>query len=65
MSLRKFLGKVFVFAVLQMGVVAGAPVSPEEVEKLMNLMHRTKVVHVLRTEGGDPPQNDGSSAVGP
>jgi len=49
-SLRKLLGKIFVFVVLEMGALAGVPVSPEEIEKLMNVMTRTKVVHVLRTE---------------
>ncbi|HWW59912.1 MAG TPA: hypothetical protein VN181_00965 [Thermoanaerobaculia bacterium] len=64
MSFRKLLGKLFVFAVLELGAFTGVPMSLEEIEKLMNIMHRTKVVHVMKTEGGDGDQN-GSSAVGP
>lgn len=57
MSLKKSLGKLFVFAFLQMSVLAGAPMTPEDVEKLMQVMHRTKVVHILRTENDEDPKN--------
>ena len=50
MSVRKRLAKVLVFAVLQFGALAGVPMSPEQIEKLMNAMHRTKTV-VRREEG--------------
>lgn len=54
-SLRKTLGKLFIFAFLELGALAGAPITPEQIEELLNLMNRTKVVHVLKTENGDDP----------
>jgi hypothetical protein len=53
MSLRKTLAKLFVFAVLQFGALVGVPMRPEEIEKLMNVMNRTKIVHVVKKD--DPP----------
>lgn len=50
MSLRKLLGKVLIFAVLELGSLAGVPMSPEQIEKVMNVMHRTKVEHVVKKE---------------
>ena len=50
MSIRKVLGKLLVFSMLQLGVMAGAPITPEEVEKIMQVMHRTKVVQILKNE---------------
>lgn len=54
MSLKKFLGKLFVFAVLELGALAGVPMSPEQIEKLMGVMHRTKIEHVVRSEDVPP-----------
>lgn len=51
MSLRKLLGKLLIFGVLQLGALTGAHMTQEDIEKLMNLMHRTKVVHVVKKEG--------------
>ncbi|HYU26413.1 MAG TPA: hypothetical protein VEO74_14485 [Thermoanaerobaculia bacterium] len=53
MSFKKTLAKMLVFAVLQFGALAGVPMRPDEIEKLMNVMHRTKIVHVVKKEG--PP----------
>jgi hypothetical protein len=53
MSFRKRLAKVLEFAVLQFGALAGVPMSPEQIEKLMNVMHRTKMEHVVKKD--DPP----------
>lgn len=50
MSIRKLLGKLLVFAVLEMGVLAGARITPEEIEKIMQVMHRTKVEYVVKNE---------------
>ena len=50
MSLRKLLGKLLIFAVLELGSLAGVGMPPEEIEKLMNIMHRTKVVQIRKTE---------------
>jgi len=51
--MRKTLARILVFAVLQIGALAGVPMSPEEIEKLMNVMHRTKIEHVVKKD--DPP----------
>jgi hypothetical protein len=54
-SLRKMLGKLFIFAFLEIGALAGMPITPEQIEELMNLMNRTKVVQVLKTENDPDP----------
>jgi len=48
MSLRRTLAKLLVIAILQFGALAGVPMSPEEIEKLMNVMHRVKVEYVMK-----------------
>jgi hypothetical protein len=50
---KKTLAKVLVFAVLQFGALAGVTMSSEEIEKLMNVMHRTKIEYVVKKD--DPP----------
>ncbi len=50
MSLRKTLGRLFLFGVLQFGVLAGVKISNDDIEKIMQLMHRVKVVQVLKKE---------------
>jgi hypothetical protein len=35
---------------LQMGALAGVKMTPVEIEKVMNIMHRTKVVHILKQD---------------
>jgi len=50
MTLRQTLGRIFLAALLHFGALAGAKVTPEEIEKIMNIMHRTKVVHVLEQD---------------
>jgi hypothetical protein len=49
MSFRKILAKALICGVLQFGAFSGT-VTPEEIEKLMNAMHRTKIVHVLKKD---------------
>jgi hypothetical protein len=49
-SLKKVLGKIFMCAVLELGLLAGAQMTPEEIEKLMNVMNRVKVVQIKKTE---------------
>jgi hypothetical protein len=46
-SLRKKLGKVLLLGMLQVGAFAGAPVRPEEIEKLMDVS-QSKIVRVER-----------------
>ena len=52
MSLRTSLGKLLLLAMLQFGVLARVSMTREQIEELTNLMHRTKVVHVV--EQDDP-----------
>ena len=53
MLFRKTLAKVLVFAFLQFAALAGVPMTPEQIEELMNVMHRTKIEHVVKQD--DPP----------
>ena len=50
MSLRKLLGKLLIYGILEMGALAGVPMSPEQIEKIMQVMNRVKVVHVLKMD---------------
>jgi hypothetical protein len=52
-SLRKILGKVLLFGMLEVGALAGVPMTPEDIEKIMNVMHSTKVVQVKKSEDGE------------
>ena len=59
MSLKKRLRVVVVCAILQLGVMVGTPMRPDEVEELMHQMNQPKMAHVLPTEdedGDDPPE---------
>jgi hypothetical protein len=42
---------VVVCAILQLGVMVGAPMRPDEIEELMHQMNQPKLAHVLPTEG--------------
>jgi|GEM_PF-2256352 len=53
MSFKKALARILVFAILQFGLMSGAPISPEEIEKITNMMHRTKIEHIVKQD--DPP----------
>ena len=48
--MRKLLGKLLFFAVLEMGALAGVPMSPEEIERRMEVMNRVEVVQVIPTQ---------------
>ena len=50
MSPTKMLGRILLAAMLQFGALAGVKMTPEEIEKVMNVMHRTKVVHILKQD---------------
>jgi hypothetical protein len=52
-SLKKRLRVVVVCAVLQLGVMVGVPMRPDEVEELMQQMNQPKMAHVLPTEDED------------
>jgi hypothetical protein len=49
-TLRKLLGRILILGILQIGVYSGMRMPPEEIEKLLNVMTRTRVVHILRRE---------------
>jgi hypothetical protein len=53
MSLGKTLGKVLILATLELGALVGVPMNIEEIEKLMNVMHQTKIEFVVKKD--DPP----------
>jgi hypothetical protein len=50
-SLKKRLRVVVVCAILQLGVMVGAPMRPDEIEELMHQMNQPKMAHVLPPEG--------------
>jgi hypothetical protein len=49
-SLKKILGKLLLFGMLEIGALAGVPMTPEDIEKIMNVMHSTKVVQIKKNE---------------
>jgi hypothetical protein len=55
MSLGKALGKLLLFSVLQVGAYMGVHMRPDDIEKLLEVMNRTRVVHIMKREGSDPP----------
>jgi hypothetical protein len=52
MSLRKSLGKLLVFFVLEMGALCGVPMTPDEIKKIMDVMNRTKIEQTVKNEDG-------------
>lgn len=50
MSLRKLLGRILFFGMLQLGALSGVKMTSDDIEQLMNVMNRTRVVHVLRRD---------------
>jgi hypothetical protein len=64
-SIKGKLRTIFLCAALQVGVLAGVPMRPDEIRELMNQMNQTTMAHVLPSEderGNDPP--DDPSALG-
>ena len=49
-SLKKLLGKVLLFGVLEAGALMGAPITPEKIEEIMEMMNRVQVVRVIHKE---------------
>jgi hypothetical protein len=58
-SLKARLRTVFACAFLQMGVLAGVPMRPEQIKELMHQMNQPTIAHVLPSEeeagDGNPP----------
>ena len=61
MSLKKRLRGLLACAALELGVVMGVPMRPEQIQELMHQMNQPTLAHVLRREDGagddspDPP----------
>jgi hypothetical protein len=54
MSVRRTLGRLLISCVMEIGALSGA-VTPEEIEKLMSTMHRTKIVRIEPNEEPEEP----------
>jgi hypothetical protein len=52
MSLKKCLGKVLIYLVLEIGALAGMPMPPDQLEQLMKIADQ-KVACVKRREDSD------------
>jgi hypothetical protein len=48
---KNWLAKLFLFAVLGLGSMTGPVMTQQQVEDLMNLMHRTEVMETVKKEG--------------
>jgi hypothetical protein len=58
MSLKARLRTIFMCAALELGVLSGVPMRPEEIRSLMKQINQPKLAHVLPTDdqsGDDPP----------
>ena len=58
MSIKKRLRTILLCAALEIGVLAGVPMRPEEIRALMHQMNQPTIAHVLPSEderGNDPP----------
>ena len=48
--MRKRFARILFLAMLAIGSMAGAKISQEEIEQLLNLMHRTEIVQVIKKD---------------
>lgn len=68
MSLKQSLRTIFVCAALELGVLGGVPVRPEEVRALMAQLSAPKLAHELPADeeegGGDSPPEAADPAPG-
>ena len=56
MSFKNKCRNLLLIGGLAAGLLAGAPMRPEDIEELLSLMNRPKVVHVLRESKEDPEE---------
>ena len=65
MSLKTRLRTIVMCAALELGVLSGVPMRPEEIRSLMNQINQPKLAHVLPTDdqSGDDPPNELSSPI--
>lgn len=55
-SRKNRLAKLLLFAVLEVGALAGVPMRPDQIEALLRMMNGTQIVDVMRRESaGEPP----------
>ena len=57
MSFKKRLRTIFLCCALELGVMTGVPMRPEEIRALLNQMNQPKLAHVLP---GQEDVGDGS-----
>ena len=50
MSLKLFLAKLFLFAVLEAGAICGVPMPPEKIRRLLQLMNETQITWTVRND---------------
>jgi hypothetical protein len=50
LSLKRALARLLLFGVLEVGALVGVPITPEQIEKLLDLMNRTRVVQVVKKD---------------
>ena len=63
MSFKKSLRTIFACMVLQVGVLSGVPMRPEQIRELMFQLSTPKVAHTSpdeRHSSDDPPEGAGS-----
>ncbi|HEU5161756.1 MAG TPA: hypothetical protein VFV54_01300 [Thermoanaerobaculia bacterium] len=53
---KRKLGKVFLCLMLEAGALCGVPVSPREIENLMQMTGRAAIERVQKNETGDGDQ---------
>jgi hypothetical protein len=52
-SLKKSLGKILLFLVLEVGAVLGVPMGPRQIEELMQTLNKTHHEHCIKSEKDD------------
>jgi hypothetical protein len=55
MSLKKRLGTMAIYVMLEIGALSGVPFRPDQIEQLMNVAD-TKIVQITREANGDPEE---------
>jgi len=66
MSLKGRLRTIFMCAALELGVLSGVPMRPEEIRALMDQINKPKLAHVVPADdqSGDDPPTTSTPAAG-
>lgn len=64
MSLKEWLGRSLVYAVLEIGALCGVPMRPDQIEQLMKITERTAATQVVKNDEGDGTGNGNRKAHG-